>query len=151
MSELLEALPIGSVVVVDSAPIVFVLEDHPTLAESYAPLVEAIAAGRLRGVVSTVTLAEIATGPLRHGRLALARRYRDALTSGPGWTCVDLTPATAMRAASLRARYRLKLPDAVQVATALEVEAAALVTHDRDFGAVEEVKILSGLAGLSTP
>ena len=39
----------------------------------------------------------------------------------------------AVRAAGLRAMYRLKLPDAVQAASALAINADALVSHDRDF------------------
>lgn len=46
-------------------------------------------------------------------------------------------------AAQLRAQYRLKLPDAIQLATALDIGAAAFVTHDRDFSRVSGVEILT--------
>jgi len=39
----------------------------------------------------------------------------------------------AYRAAWLGATLRFKLPDAVQAASALSIDADALVTHDRDF------------------
>ena len=48
-----------------------------------------------------------------------------------------------MRAARLRVRYRLKLPDAVQLATAIASGAYGLVTHDRDFSTVRELPILT--------
>jgi predicted nucleic acid-binding protein len=38
---------------------------------------------------------------------------------------------------------RLKLPDAVQAAGALAVNAAALVTHDRDFSKVKSLRVIS--------
>jgi predicted nucleic acid-binding protein len=45
----------------------------------------------------------------------------------------------------------LKLPDAIQLATALDIGAAAFVTHDRDFSQVTGVQILMGDgSGLST-
>jgi predicted nucleic acid-binding protein len=47
-------------------------------------------------------------------------------------------------ASQLRVQYRLKLPDAVQLASALTIEAAALVTHDRDFAKVEGLPVVSG-------
>ena len=47
-----------------------------------------------------------------------------------------------MLAARVRIRHRLKLPDAIQVATAIEQGCHALITHDRDFGRVGEVLIL---------
>lgn len=73
---------------------------------------------------------EILTGPLRSGDEALARRYLSALQS---WQRVDLDLDIAESAARFRASLRLKLSDAVQVASALKINAAALVTHDRDF------------------
>ena len=84
-------------------------------------------------IVTTVTLAEVLTGPLRRGDEALAQRYRSALTAPPTWRLVDLTAVVAHRAARIRARSKLRLPDAVQAATALETSSIGLVTRDRDF------------------
>jgi len=59
---------------------------------------------------------------------------------------VPMTAPIASLAARLRVRYRLRLPDAIQLATALDIGAAALVTHDRDFSAVQGLPVL-GLSG----
>ncbi len=48
----------------------------------------------------------------------------------------------ADRAASLRARYRLRTPDAIQLATALQARADVFLTNDRDLQRVEEVPVL---------
>jgi predicted nucleic acid-binding protein len=45
-------------------------------------------------------------------------------------------------AARFRLRYRLKLPDAFQLAACILAGCDVLVTHDRDFRRVSEVKIL---------
>jgi len=45
-------------------------------------------------------------------------------------------------AARFRAKHRLKLPDAIQLATVVEVGAYALVTHDRDFRRVKDVRVI---------
>ena len=39
--------------------------------------------------------------------------------------------------------HRLRLPDAIQLATVIEVGGYALITHDRDFRRVRDIKILS--------
>jgi predicted nucleic acid-binding protein len=130
----------GSVVLVDTAPVIYVLESHPKLARRFEPLFAAHAEGRLALAVSTVTIAEVLAGPFSAGEEALARRYRGVLES---WRVVDMTSEVAEQAARLRAKYRLKLPDAVQLASALIVNAEALVTHDRDFGKVRGLRILS--------
>ncbi|MBU3650269.1 MAG: hypothetical protein FGM28_08185 [Limnohabitans sp.] len=43
----------------------------------------------------------------------------------------------------MRVRYALQTPAAVQLATALDIGASALVTPDRDFSAVRGLPILS--------
>ncbi len=134
------SLPEGALVLVDSAPIIYTLESHPKLAGRFAPLFARHERGGIGLAVSTVTIAEVLTGPLGAGEEALARRYRAALES---WRVVEVTSDIAESAARLRAQYRLRLPDAIQLASALAINAEALVTHDRDFGKVRGMRILS--------
>ncbi len=134
-----EGLPDRSLVLVDSAPIIYVLERHPRLASRFVSLFEAHARGRLRFAVTTIAVAEVLTGPLQAGNDALARRYRAVLES---WRVVPLDLDIAEQAARMRASLRLKLADAVQAASALAINAAALVTHDRDFSRVRALRVL---------
>ena len=134
-------LPCGARVLVDAAPIIYLLEGHAQFLPLFKGLFEADAAGELEIAISTITLAEVLTGPLRAGNDALAQRYEKALAH---YTVAPVTSAVAALAARMRARYGLKLPDAIQLATALELEAAALVTHDRDFARVEGLTIIRG-------
>jgi predicted nucleic acid-binding protein len=131
----------GATVLVDTAPWIYLLQDHPDFAPRFAPLFAAADAGRLQLALTTVTMAEVLTGPIKAGQLALAKRYETALGQ---YAVMPLTAAVAALAAQLRVQYRLKLPDAVQLATALDMGAAALITHDRDFARVQGLPILTG-------
>ena len=133
-------LPERALLLIDSAPIIYVLEDHPQFEPRFAPLFAAHAAGRLRFAVTTITLAEVLVGPLRAGDVELAQRYRAILES---WQPVALDLDIAASAARLRASLRLGLADAVQAASALAINAAALVTHDRDFSRLHSLRIIS--------
>ena len=135
----LEGLPENALFLVDSAPIIYFLEDHPELASVFRPVFEAHDEGLLRLAVTTVTLAEVLTGPLSAHDEVLAERYRATLKS---WFVVDLDAEIAESAARLRAACKLKLADAVQAASALAVGADALVTHDRDFSALRDLRVL---------
>jgi predicted nucleic acid-binding protein len=135
-----EDLPEQALVLVDSAPIIYVLEGHTRFAPRFNRLFEAAATGRLRLAVTTITIAEVLTGPLQAADEALARRYRATLES---WQTVALDVSIAESAARLRASLRLKLADAVQVASALAINAAALVTHDRDFSRLRSLRVIS--------
>ena len=131
----------GSTVLVDTAPWIYLLEDHPEFAASFVSLFEAAERGQLHLALSTITLAEVLTGPFKSGQSALAKRYETALGH---YQLVPLSASVASLAAQLRVQYRLKLPDAVQLASALDIGAAALVTHDRDFSAVQGLPVLMG-------
>ena len=124
----------------DSAPIIYFLEGHPKFGPRFQPLFEEHANGRVRFAVTTITIVEVLTGPLSAGEESLVRRYRNLLES---WEVVALDGAIAESAARVRAAFRLKLGDAVQVASALAVNADALVTHDRDFTTVRSLRIIS--------
>ena len=134
-------LPAGTRALVDSAPIAYVLDGHP-LGVQFAPLFSAAESGHLQLFVTPITVAEVVAGPLGHGREVQAEQYRLALTSGPGFTLVPLDDDAAILAARFRIRYRLKLPDAFQLATCILAGCDVLVTHDRDFRRVREVKVL---------
>ena len=129
-------LPARGRLVIDSAPIIYVLGDHPSFASRFMPVFERAEAGEYELVVTTITLTEVLTGPLRQGDESVDD-YRNTLTSPPVWRVVDLTADIAHRAARIRGRTGLRLPDAVQVATAIETASMGLVTHDRDFSALD--------------
>lgn len=133
------ALPINALLLIDSAPIIYLLEGHPVLAPVFRPLFQAHAQRRVRFAVTTLTIAEVLTGALQSSDEALVRRYRAVLGS---WQVIDLNADIAEGAARLRISLRLKLADAVQAASALAVNAAALVTHDRDFTRLRALPVL---------
>ena len=127
---------------VDTAPIIYWLEGHPRLAERFGTVFNAAESGAAAIVISTVTLAEVLAGPLRTGNEVLTARYREALTRGLGWQVLSLDVDIAVEAARIRATYRLRLPDAIQVATAIRAGASALVTHDRALRRVKGLKVV---------
>ncbi|MCX7241876.1 MAG: PIN domain-containing protein [Burkholderiales bacterium] len=138
-SQLWGALPRGSTVLVDTAPFIYLLESHPKFAHQFLGLFEAAAAGDLLIALSTITLSEVLTGPLKAQQSALAKRFEKALLQ---YHVHPVSVPIASLAAQLRAQYRLKLPDAIQLATALDIGATAFVTHDRDFSHVTGMAIL---------
>lgn len=136
----LSGLAPGALVLVDTAPIIYVLEGHPKFAARFQPMFDRHAAGEILFAVTTIAMAEVLTGPLGAGDEALARRYRAVMES---WQVIDLTADIAESAARLRASLKLRLADAVQIASAVAVNADALVTHDRDFSKVKALSVLS--------
>lgn len=134
-------LPQGATVLVDTAPFIYILEGKQPFAAMFEGLFELADAGGVTICLSVITLAEVLTGPYQAGLTPLAKRYEKTLN---GYEVLPVSPAIASLAAQLRAQYKLRLPDALQLATALDVGADALVTHDRDFSRVTGLRVLMG-------
>lgn len=132
----------GKTVGLDTAPLVYYIEEHPDLGPRLDPFFEAVASGRVRIVTSVVTLLEVLVLPLRQKDDALAAKYNDILLSSEHVATFSVSPPIAQTAAELRAASALKTPDAIQLATAIGHKAAAFLTGDRDFGDSHPIPIL---------
>jgi predicted nucleic acid-binding protein len=138
----LDQIPLGAVITLDTAPIIYYLQDHATFASIFAPLFEAADRGDLGVVISAVTLAEVLTGPLQAGDELLAAKYRETLTRSPGWELWPVDEEIAASAARFRAEYKLRTPDAIQVATAIASRSHALITNDMRLRKVKGLLVL---------
>jgi predicted nucleic acid-binding protein len=136
----LARIPRGALLLLDSSPVIYYFEDHPKLADRYEPIFRAYTRGDLRLAITPVTVAEVLIGPLLAGDEVDARRYRAVFDA---WEFVAPTAEIAESAARLRASFRLKLPDAFQAASALAINATALVSSDRDFSRVRSLRVIS--------
>lgn len=133
---------------IDSAPLIYFIERHSEFRPPMREVGARLDASQLRAVAATLTLTEVLTQPLRLNRVDVASAYRRILEQHPAVRLVDLDPSIASQAAELRARYALKTPDAIQVATAIAAGCDAFLTNDRDLSRVAEIRVIQ-LAGLS--
>ena len=95
-------------------------------------LFSAIEEGRLIGVTSELTLAELLVKPFEEGAVELAQSNPTMLTTSEGLMVCAIDKRLLVDAARLRsARLGLKLPDAVHVATAHRFGCSMIVSDDR--------------------
>lgn len=73
----------------------------------------------------------------------LANQYKEILLNASGILLAEISHDIAERAAQLRAKYNLKTPDAIQVATALENQANYFFTNDHRLAVVQEIAIVT--------
>jgi predicted nucleic acid-binding protein len=88
-------------------------------------------------VTSTITMTELLVPSYRDNDEHRVDAFYGLLSTYPNlqWIAPDLEVADL--AAKLRARYRLRTPDALQAATALRAQATGLVTNDPVFARIE--------------
>lgn len=89
------------------------------------------------GVTSTLTMTEVLTRPYAVGATRQANEYYGLLSNYPHleWVAPDLM--TADLAARFRAQHRMRTPDAMQAATAVQSGATGFISNDRVFQRVK--------------
>jgi len=126
----------------DTAPIIYFVEAQPRYDLLVMNVFQRIANGAIIGVTSVITLSEVLIQPLRQGNAVLQQDYRDLLLHSANFQTLSITPEIAERGAELRARYNLRTPDALQVATGLVAGCEAFLTNDRGLQRVTELRVL---------
>jgi predicted nucleic acid-binding protein len=141
--KLSDALQSVNKVFLDTSPVVYYVEAVPAFAEVAKGIFTLIGEGQMQGVVSPVTLAECVTLPIRLGQVELRQRFTDLLTATEGILLVNIDAVIAQEAAELRIQYGLKLPDALQMATAIAAGCEAFLTNDVALKRVKELRVLT--------
>ncbi|HXU44101.1 MAG TPA: type II toxin-antitoxin system VapC family toxin [Thermoanaerobaculia bacterium] len=134
---------------VDSMAFVYHFEGNAEHGPAASALLAAAEEGRCRLAASTLALLEILVVPKRMGQGDLCRRYRDLLESFPNLDFHPLDADIAETAAELRARYDLRTPDSIHLATALVQGAGAFASEDRRLRRVKEIDVVPLAAALA--
>jgi predicted nucleic acid-binding protein len=122
----------GSIVGLDTTPLIYYTEANPTYIEVVDPFFKAVERGEFIVVTSIVTLLEVLVRPFRDGDLELAQEYRDFLSQ-----------KIVEEAAHLRAFHNnIRTPDAIQMATAIDANASFFLTNDTRLPSLPNLKTL---------
>lgn len=139
---LLDQIPENAIITVDSIPIIYFLDGKNEFAMRYLSFFKAVEEGRNRIVISTITLAEVLSGPFKNNNELLEQQYKKAMSASKGWEIVPLTDEIAVHAARIQASTNLKLANAIQAATVISTGSYGLLTNDRDFSSCKDIRVL---------
>jgi predicted nucleic acid-binding protein len=126
----------------DSMCFIYHLEANPMYVGFTDALFRLIEEGELWASTSVLSLAEVLVRPMALGDRAAAADYRYWMENFPNLSLAQVDAETVVTAAGLRARYGLRLPDALQLASCLEVEADAFITNDKSLSRVGEPRVI---------
>jgi len=128
---------------IETAPFIYFIETHPTYIKRMNTVIEAVENNPIEAFSSVITLTEVLNQPLKMGNEMLAQAYRDILINSGGYQLIPVNTIIAEAAADLRARYSLRTPDALHVASAINAACDAFLTNDMSIKRVTELPILS--------
>jgi predicted nucleic acid-binding protein len=132
-----------ALIAIDTAPFIYLFEEHP----QFLPVSDSVISrcdnpdDPLEAITSVITVTEVIVHPLQLGQKHVAEAYEHRLMNQRGLTVLPVDTEIAVRAADLRARYRFAVPDAIQLATAIEASADLFVTNDSQLRRVTEIPV----------
>ena len=129
-------------VALDTSIFIYFIEENPNYLPLVEPLFEAIDAGELEAVTSSLTLLEVLVIPFRFSNGALIDRYETLLTKSQGLRLVDLDRDFLRAVAQVRASTRAKTPDAIQLAAAMAAGCSVFLTNDDRIPALPGLRVL---------
>jgi len=106
-------------VFLDTAPLIYYIEEN----QQYSPILNKV-------------------HPMRENKHQLVEEYQNILCNSSTINIFELNIEIAKRAAGFRAKYGLKTPDSIQVATAVYTSAEYFLTNDIRLKAIKEIETL---------
>lgn len=138
----LKSLDAGPIAL-DTAIFIYHLEDRSPYSDLTTVLFEAVERDSIQLRTSVLTITEVLTGYRRMrdfksemAFLEMIRQFSHTLNIVP----IDMLIAD--RASYLRAKYSLRTPDALHLATAWTVDAKRYLTNDRKLKSIEEISVV---------
>lgn len=142
MAALASALAGHRLVALDTSIWIYHFEGSAAYGRVADSVLDAVTHKRIRAVVSELVLLELLVAPLKKGAQDTADEIELTLLHFPNLELAPVTRAVLVRAADIRARYGLRTPDAIMVATALDSGATLAITNDAAWRKVNELEVL---------
>jgi predicted nucleic acid-binding protein len=129
-------------IALDTSVFIYQLEANPRYVGLTDPIFTWMERPDHAGVTSTITMTELLVQPYRDSGEQRAGEFYALLTTYPNLDWIAPNLEVADIAARIRAAHRLRTPDALQAATAVQAQATGLVTNDPVFARVEAFETL---------
>jgi len=126
----------------DTSVFIYQLENNPRYADLTNHVFAWLEQTGHAAVTSTITMTELLVQPYRMSDFQQVNEFYALLSTYPNLDWVAPSLLVAGTAARIRAAHRLRTPDALQAATAIQSQATGLVTNDAVFERVKEIETL---------
>lgn len=133
---------IGKIVGLDTMLFIYHIEDNPKYAAITERLFDTIEHGSCKAVTSILTLIELLIKPKREGNLIAVGDYRDMILTFPNLMVMDVNLRVSDIASDMRAKYRIRVPDAIQIASVIVGGSQSFITNDEGLKKVKDVNII---------
>lgn len=131
--------PLYQSVGLDTNIFIYYFNQHPTFGEKAKQIFLALTANELEAVTSIITLAELLSLKVSPAKTALLYKKFTVL---PQLSFLPVDESIAVEAAKIRRRYGFRLPDAIQLATAIVSGQEAFISNDKRLQKVKDIPVI---------
>lgn len=124
---------LGQRVYTDANIVIYAVEGFAAYLDQIRALMTAMNTGEITIITSELTLAEVLVKPLKDQNPTIQQAYKTFLSPTPALEVVPISRDILEEAAQWRATTKLKLPDAIHLATALRSKCDSFLTNDDVF------------------
>ena len=128
--------------VVDTAPFIYYMENNNKYGAILDKLFELSENGIINIFTSSITLLEILVKPYELKNYELIKSYETIFENAYGIELISVNKELSRLAAKLRAQYKIKTPDAIQLALCNYTNTKYFLTNDKRLKSVKEIDIL---------
>ncbi len=126
----------------DTAPIIYFVEKNVQFFDKILHIIRFVDNTSLDGIASVLLLTEVLTYPQKLNNQQLITQYETILSNNRSLTLLPVSRSIARYAATLRANYNIRTPDAIHLATAIEHKADIFLTNDIQLKRITEVSVI---------
>ncbi len=126
----------------DSSLYIYFIEDNPQFAQAVEDVISQVIETKIPLLASELVLTELLTLPYKKHQQHIVDIYLNLATIIPTFKSIPVSREIAIRAAQLRAKYNLRTPDAIHLATAIECKTERFVCTDKQLKKITEITVL---------
>ena len=134
-------IPQGSKVYLDSSILIYTVEVNPTFWETLEILWRKFSEGEISLISSELIITEVLVKPFKSQNQQSIDSYNKLLFDS-GIELIPITRSLLIAATNLRAKHKLKAPDAIHAATSIDLNCNRFLTNDKGFNNIPRLPTL---------
>jgi len=127
---------------IDTAPFIYYIEKHEKYFSVIKPIFQKIDNFEISAITSIISLIEVLVQSKEKSNEELEKQYLNILLENDNLEVISIDENIAKKAADIKVKYDLKIPDAIQIATGIIHECDSFLTNDKQLKKVAELNIL---------
>lgn len=129
-------------VYLDTSILIYFFQEHEKYSKILDKVFDLLERRKIIICFSSLLLTELLVDPFKTGQSDIAKNWLSYFKIAQNLEIIDLNPSIAVDAAFLRAKYNIKTPDCIHLATAMQKNKIVFLTNDNNLKKVEEVKVI---------